>query len=100
MDIGDVEPVVKFLEEKVLTVEGVFLTHAYFDYIYGLPELAKHYPQCKVYVTEYAKTALASDKLNMSRYHETPVTYERDNVVVVQEGGRIELFEDEPLMQL
>jgi len=99
VDIGDVDPVVAFLEEKNLTVEGVLLTHAHFDHIYGLPELVKQYPQCKVYVTDYAKEGLASDKLNMSRYHETPVKYEGNNVVVVHEGGRLSLFEGEPQME-
>ena len=99
VDIGDVEPVVTFLEEKGFSVEGVFLTHAHFDHIYGLPELVKCYPRCKVYVTEYAKEGLASDKLNMSRYHETPVTFEGDNMVVVHEGDSMRLFDDEPDMQ-
>ena len=99
VDIGDVEPIVSFLDEKGLTLDGVFLTHAHFDHIYGLPELAKRYPRCKVYLTEYAKEALASDKLNMSRYHETPVTYEGDNVVVVHEGECLNLFEGEPTME-
>lgn len=99
VDIGDVEPIVSFLEEKELTVEGVFLSHAHFDHIYGLTELVKHYPQCKVYVTEYAKEGLASDKLNMSRYHETLIKHEGDNVVVVHEGESMTLFDDEPLME-
>lgn len=99
VDIGDVEPVISFLEEYGLTVAGIFLTHAHFDHIYGLPELVKRYPQCKVYVTEYAKDGLASDKLNMSRYHETPVTYEGGNVVVVHEGECVSLFDGEPEMQ-
>lgn len=99
VDIGDVEPVVSSLEEKGLTVAGVFFTHAHFDHIYGLPELVNRYPQCKVYVTEYAKEGLASDKLNMSRYHETSVTYEGDNVVVVHEGESMSLFDDEPIME-
>ena len=99
VDIGDIEPVVTILEEKSLTVEGVFLTHAHFDHIYGLPELVKRFPQCKVYVTKYAKEGLASDKLNLSRYHETPITYEGDNVVVVHEGESLCLFDDEPLME-
>lgn len=99
VDIGDVEPVVTFLEEAGLVVEGVLLTHAHFDHIYGLPELVKHYPQCKVYVTEYAKKGLASDKLNMSRYHETPVTYEGDNTILVHEGESLTLFNAEPLME-
>lgn len=99
VDVGDVEPIVTFLDGKGLSVEGVFLTHAHFDHIYGLPELVKHYPRCKVYVTEYAKEGLASDKLNMSRYHETPVTFEGDNMVVVHEGDSMRLFDDEPDMQ-
>lgn len=99
VDIGDVEPIVTFLDGKGLSVEGVFLTHAHFDHIYGLPELVKHYPRCKVYVTEYAKEGLASDKLNMSSYHETPVTFEGNNVVVVHEGKSMRLFGDEPVME-
>ena len=99
VDIGDVVPVVTFLEEKGLKVEGVFLTHAHFDHIYGLPELVKHYPHCKIYVTEYAKEGLASDKLNMSRYHETPVSYEGENVEVVREGESMSLFDGEPEMR-
>lgn len=96
VDIGDVELVVTFLEEKGLTLEGVFITHAHFDHIYGLPELARCYPLCKVYVTEYAKQGLASDKLNMSRYRGVSVTYEGDNAVVVHEGDQSGQFASSP----
>ncbi len=98
VDIGDVEPVVTFVKDNNLTVAGVFLTHAHFDHIYGLPELVKCYSRCMVYVTEYAKAAMASDKLNMSKYHEMPVTYEGKNVIVVHEGDEMVLFDDEPNM--
>lgn len=98
VDIGDVDPVLEFLKENHLTVEGVFLTHAHFDHIYGLEELVKRYPQCKVYVTEYAKEALASDKLNMSRYHGTSINYHGDNVVAIHERESIRIFESEPPM--
>lgn len=98
VDIGDVEPVAAFLEENGLTMEGVFITHAHFDHIYGLPDMVERFPKCSVYVTEYAKEALASDRLNMSRYHEMPVTYEGDNVLVVHEGESVKLFEDETSM--
>lgn len=96
VDIGDVNPVLDFLMEKHLVVEGVFLTHAHFDHIYGLEEFVKHFPDSKVYATKYAKEALASDKLNMSRYHGTPIIYEKDNVFVVHEGESMILFEGEP----
>ena len=98
VDVGDVEPVFAFLKEKGLTVAGVMITHGHFDHIYGLPSLAERFPACKVYTTEYGKESLASDKLNMSRYHESPMTYEGDNVVVVHEGDEMQLFEDEPSM--
>lgn len=96
VDIGDVEPVFAFLEEQHLTVVGVFITHGHFDHIYGLPSLLRLYSECKVYTTEFGKKSLASDKLNMSRYHETPITYEGDNIVVVHEGEKLKLFEEEP----
>lgn len=99
VDIGDIEPVVAFLQEKKLMVEGVLLTHGHFDHIYGLPSLLEHYPACKVYTTEFCKKSLASDKLNMSRYHEMPISYEGDNVVVVHEGESMSLFEGESMME-
>lgn len=98
VDIGDIEPVLAFLQEKGLSVAGVFITHAHFDHIYGLEALADKYPDYKVYCTEYCKAALASEKLNMSKYHGTPINYNRDNVVVVYEGESLRLFEDEPEM--
>lgn len=98
VDIGDIEPVMTFLKEKSLRVEGVFLTHAHFDHIYGLEALVEQFPDCKVIVCEYAKQALASDKLNMSKYHGTPINYTKDNVVLVKEGDSMTLFEGEPQM--
>lgn len=99
VDIGDIEPVLSYLDERHLYVEGVFLTHAHFDHIYGLEELVEHFPECKVYCTEYAKETLASDKLNLSKYHGTSIKYTRDNVVVVKEGDKQTLFEGEPEMK-
>lgn len=98
VDIGDIDPVLAFFQHHHLSVEGVFLTHGHFDHIYGLNSLVEAFPQCKVYVTEYTKQALASDKLNMSRYHETPFTFSGD-CVVVKEGDAISLYDDEPLME-
>lgn len=98
VDIGDIDPVLAYLEEHHLYVEGVFLTHAHFDHIYGLEALVEHFPNCKVIVCEYAKQALASDKLNMSRYHGTPIVFESENVRVVHEGDSMSLFYGEPEM--
>ena len=98
VDIGDIEPVLSYLDERHLYVEGVFLTHAHFDHIYGIIQLMEHYPECKVYVNAYAKEALASEKLNMSKYYESPVSYSGSNVIVLKEGDEMRLFAGEPLM--
>lgn len=98
VDIGDIEPVLSYLDERHLSVEGVFITHAHFDHIYGLEALVNRYPNCRVYCTDYAKLGLASEKLNMSRYHGTPINYNHDNVVVVKDGNTMILFEGEPSM--
>lgn len=80
VDIGDIEPVLAFLQEKNLAVAGVFLTHAHFDHIYELETLTDKKTECKAYCTGYCKKALISEKLNMSKYHGTPINYCRDNV--------------------
>lgn len=98
VDIGDIEPVQTYLKERNLVVEGIFLTHAHFDHIYGLEPLVRQFPKCKVYCTEYAKGALASDKLNLSKYHGTSISYSGDNVEVVHEGEMMSLFEAESEM--
>lgn len=98
VDIGDVEPVLAYLDERHLYVEGVFITHAHFDHIYGLEALVERFPECKVYVCEYAKLALSSEKLNMSKYHGTPINYKSDNAFVVKEGDTMFLFDGEPEM--
>lgn len=99
VDIGDTEPVFSFLDEKQLKVAGVFITHGHFDHIYGLTSLVQRFPACKVFVTEYCKESLASDKLNLSRYHSAPMVFESDNVIIVHDGEKMPLFTEEPLMQ-
>ncbi|MBQ6310499.1 MAG: MBL fold metallo-hydrolase [Bacteroidales bacterium] len=99
IDVGDIDPLVRYLDSCHLGIEGILITHAHFDHIYGLNDLVKKYPDCKVYVTEYSKEALASDKLNLSKYHGQSILYVNDNIVVVHDGERIKLFEDEPTME-
>lgn len=65
------------------------LTHAHFDHIYGLPLLLERFPDVAIYTNEWGKAALADAKLNMSFYHETPVSIDCPNVQVVKEGDRV-----------
>ena len=92
VDCGDVDPIIAKIGEKELA--GVLLTHAHFDHIYGLPELIKRFPNCKIYTNEIGRETLADARLNMSFYHETPLTVEGPQVQICAEGNEITLFED------
>ena len=85
VDCGDVAPILKFIENK--DVIGVLLTHAHFDHIYGLPELLKHFSNCKIYTNESGRETLANAKKNMSFYHESPVTVDDSCITISDEGA-------------
>ncbi|MBO7416868.1 MAG: MBL fold metallo-hydrolase [Bacteroidaceae bacterium] len=96
VDCGDVEPItdkVSALTCGSFQICGVLLTHAHYDHIYGLPGLTELFPQIMVYTNGYGKKALANERVNMSRYHEDPINYESDNVIVCDEDDVIDLFE-------
>lgn len=92
VDCGDIAPVLEKVKEK--TVEGVLLTHAHFDHIYGLPELVKHYPECVVYTNSSGREALGNAKQNMSYYYESPVSLADNYVKLCEEGDEIILYND------
>jgi len=96
VDCGDVPPIVDFfssLEGNTFLMKGVLLTHAHYDHIYGLPRLTGLYPDLRVYTNEIGRKALTNSRLNMSKYHNDPIVYESENVVVCKEGDEIELFD-------
>ena len=68
------------------------MTHAHFDHIYGLPELLKLYPNCKIYTNEIGRETLSDARLNMSLYHETPLAVEGPQVQICGEGEEIPVF--------
>lgn len=90
VDCGDVSPIIEKINGKI--IEGVLLTHAHYDHIYGLPELLELFPECKVYTNSFGKDALASAKKNLSRYHENPIEINESFVSVIKEGSEVELF--------
>lgn len=85
VDCGDVDKVV----DDRWIVKAVLLTHAHFDHIYGLPLLLEKFPDVVIYTNEWGKKALADDRLNMSRYHESPFRIDCPNVTVISEEDRI-----------
>ena len=96
VDCGDVSPVVELFSSlggDSFKIEGVLLTHAHYDHMYGLPKLTRLFPSLRVYTNEIGKKALASERLNFSKYHEDPINYETDDVLVCEDGDEIELFD-------
>ena len=87
VDCGDVEPILSIVGSK--SVEGVLLTHAHFDHIYGLPLLLEKFPEVAIYTNEWGKRALADARLNMSLYHDSPVKVDSPNVRVLKEGDKV-----------
>ena len=92
VDCGDIDKVLTQIGERV--IEGVLLTHAHFDHIYGLPELLRRFPHCQVVTNEAGLEALRNDRINLSRYHGTAMSVSPENVLLVQEGDSVPLFED------
>ncbi len=90
VDCGDTDRVLELIGKK--TVEGVLLTHAHSDHIYGLEALIKQFPNVKIYTNAAGVEALKSPKLNISHYHsEYPdISIEApDNVQVIREGDSL-----------
>ncbi|MBO4874539.1 MAG: MBL fold metallo-hydrolase [Bacteroidales bacterium] len=92
VDCGDMDKVMKILPDGN-KIRGLFLTHTHFDHIYGINELTRLFPECLIYTSEYGATAIRSSKLNLSRYHESPVEYAGDKLRVLKEGDIVKLYD-------
>ncbi len=89
VDVGDIQPILSCLQDCGGILQGVFLTHVHFDHIYGLNKLVELFPEIVVYTSAYGQESLYSDRLNFSRYHDTPFVFQGKNVVVLKEGEQI-----------
>ena len=91
VDCGDVDQILPLVDGKL---QGVLLTHAHFDHIYGLNSLESLFPGVPVYTIMAGLNGLMSDKLNFSRYYGEPFIFDSpDNVRLVNDGDCISLFE-------
>lgn len=76
-------------------VRAILLTHAHFDHIYGLNEVLVQNPDARVFTNAEGRRMLVDAKLNLSKYHGTPFTFDvPDHIVVVANGEEVQLDED------
>ncbi len=92
VDIGDIDPVVEFLEKRGKKLKGLFLTHTHFDHIYGSNALTEKYPDVRIYTSGNGEKGLYCERLNLSRYYVFSFVYNYKNVSVIKEGSVIELY--------
>lgn len=91
VDCGDVDQILPLIDGKL---QGVLLTHAHFDHIYGLNNLESLFPGVPVYTVMAGLNGLMSDKLNFSRYYGEPFIFDSpDNIKLVSDGECISLFD-------
>lgn len=90
VDVGEIEKIMEAAEGK--NIKGVFLTHSHHDHIFGINELVKTYPECKIYLSEAGVEVLASDKLNFSKYVGPVVSYKGENLITFNKSTEVELF--------
>ncbi len=91
IDIGNSEGILEALEQNQ-KISAIFLTHAHYDHICGINEILQKFPDCLVYCSGYTADALADSKLNLSFYHKTPVSFQGENVKVINAHDVINLF--------
>ncbi len=80
-DLGAFDKVWNALDSRA-EIAGVFLTHYHYDHIYGINKLHRFFPDCPIYASEITLAGLKNPKVNLSFYHEDPVTYIGNNGVV------------------
>lgn len=93
VDCGDTDRILEMIGEK--SVEGVLLTHAHSDHIYGLEKLIEKFPQIKIYTNTSGVEALKNPKVNLSHYHsgyQDISIVAPDCVCVIKEGDELNVM--------
>lgn len=89
IDCGDYEPIKKYFIDSGIRLQGVFLTHVHYDHFYGLPKLLCDFPECPVFTSEFGKVSLASERINLSKYHSDPIILDIPNIQIIGAGERM-----------
>lgn len=97
VDCGDIEPIISYIEENNLRLDGVLLTHCHYDHIYGLKDLLFKYPNIRVYASENTFLGLEDDDLSMSYlYSDDEYSVEINEVqrVYTSENNSFKIFNE------
>ena len=94
VDMGDFHALKEALP-KSIRIKGLFLTHGHFDHIADINIFHSQFPECTIFVSEYGKEQLFSDKKNFSLYHEKSTIFlGNENVIhLLKHEDEIELYE-------
>ena len=93
VDCGDADRVLEMVGKNIL--EGILLTHAHSDHIYGLEALLKRFPEVNIYTNSAGVEALKDSRLNISHYHSEYPDISIDapnNVCVLKEGDELNVL--------
>lgn len=92
MDIGDFNPVIRFIREKGLNVEGLFITHTHYDHIYGIKKFMSQFPDVPIYTSSFGKKAFNKSNWNFSRYHEDVIEIESEQISPLYDGDELSVL--------
>jgi glyoxylase-like metal-dependent hydrolase (beta-lactamase superfamily II) len=92
VDLGSFDQVFNSLPNGQLVV-GVLLTHYHYDHIYFINKLIEVFPSCKIFASSHTIEGLYDPKMNLSFYHEDPITYRGEMPEVLNDGDEIMLFD-------
>lgn len=78
VDCGDAMPVLDFLKETGKELAGVFITHAHYDHIYGIPAILKAFPSIRLYGSANALDHLVDEEVNLSYLYTDSFSFDLD----------------------
>lgn len=93
IDCGAYEEVLEIFEAPFF-VKGIFITHYHYDHIYRIEEWLRKFPDLMVYGSEITKMGIASEKRNLSFYHDDPISLDIKKFKVLSDGDEVLLWEN------
>lgn len=94
IDCGDIEPILQYVNTHKKFIKGICLTHVHYDHFYGIPTILNLFPNCQIYTSKEGVEALASEKINFSKYHDDPIAISKPNIHFIEDGETLVLWKN------